>query len=142
MKIPKLKGGSYFCLRAAGLLIAGATVIYFVCDNSVSNNEHTFMGPISKDSPLERLIKWKCKCGMKIDRKKFFFQTFCGKRNERMKQITKTNKVLRKKIVKLSSWAQKYGTINVYLMESVILLLSTRLWYQRSHKKFENFKNL
>lgn len=61
MKIPKLEGFPYFCLRAAGLLIAGATVIYFVCDNSVSSNERSFMGPRLQSSPLERLIKWKRK---------------------------------------------------------------------------------
>lgn len=68
MKIPKLEGFAYFCLRAGALLIGGATVIYFVCDNSVSNNEHSFMGPISKDSPLERLIKWKRKYGVSLQR--------------------------------------------------------------------------
>ncbi|XP_055303209.1 uncharacterized protein LOC129568899 [Sitodiplosis mosellana] len=59
MKLPKLKGCSYFCLRVAGLLIGGATVIYFVCDDSVSDNDHSFMGTIEKGSPLERSIKWK-----------------------------------------------------------------------------------
>lgn len=56
MKIPKLDGFQYFCLRASGLVIGGATVIYVVCANV-----EQVMGGMEIDRPLEGAIKWKRK---------------------------------------------------------------------------------
>ncbi|XP_031631554.1 uncharacterized protein LOC116345916 [Contarinia nasturtii] len=53
----KLEGFAYFCLRAAGILIGGLAVIYIICHNKISDNDDGFM--YTKDSPVERLTKWK-----------------------------------------------------------------------------------